>query len=563
LTSYLTRGSGGNVRVALVYVRDMNFCRIVPERLRPPGDRPWLMGFPPLGVLMLSAVLKRAGHECVLFDTGHPRHQPDDIVRYCKESKPDLIGLSFLSTTVYHDMRALARAIKASCPTQRVAIGGVFATMNAPQIARECDEVDYICRGEGEELILDLLANLETPEKVGGIAFKTKQGKVVLTQPRPQIADLDTLPYPDRAGLDLEFFEAMPLDVPCVLSLARYTTIQTSRGCPYPCVYCDIPAFSEGRWRDRSPEHVLGELELLDREGYGACYFTDDHFLLKRKRIEAICTGIVQRKLKIEWGCEGRVDSVAIDQFENMAKANCRTLMFGIESGVQKTLDRLKKMQTLEQIENACNLAKKAKIPVVHGFFLVGCPDETEEEILETFRFAARIPVDTFGFNRLCVYRGTPLWHEYVARGLIDDVKDWNKYFKCSDIDPTILEGEKINDLRKKGLARLFAYRLRHRPLPTLRLLRTFIRYMEWKDVGWLLVKPFFKTKMAGRPALPERGSKALGIARTVGGEAPPESNHNLRGKTALQALDESFKMAQEFETQAAAGAVAGSGVAH
>jgi radical SAM superfamily enzyme YgiQ (UPF0313 family) len=520
------------------------------------------MGFPPLGILMLSAVLKRAGHQVQLFDTGHPKHQPADIVQHCVDAKPDLVGLSFLSTTVYHDMRALARAIKARVPTQKVACGGVFATMNAPQIARECDELDFICRGEGEELILDLLANLETPDRVFGLAFK-RNGRVTLTPPRGQIVNLDALPFPDRAALDLEFYEAMPLDVPCVLSLARYTTVQTSRGCPYPCVYCDIPAFSEGKWRDRSPEHVLAELEQLDREGYGACYFTDDHFLLKRKRIEAICKGIVDRKLKITWGCEGRVDAVAIDQFENMAKANCHTLMFGIESGVQKTLDRLKKCQTLAQIENACDLAKKAKIPVVHGFFLVGCPDETEEEILETFRFAARIKIDTFNFNRLCVYRGTPLWHEYVERGLIDDMNDWNKYFKCSDIDPTILEGEKINELRQQGLTHLLLERLRKRPLPTMRLLRKISRFMQWSDVAWLLVKPFFRTKMAGRPALPERGSKALGVARKVGGEAPPEAAVAPRGKAALDALDASFQRAQAAEENALAGTSAGGDFHH
>ncbi len=549
------------MRIALVYVRDMNFCRLVPDRLRPKVDdgKAWLMGFPPLGILMLSAVLKRAGHQVQLFDTGHPEHQPADIVRYCAESRPDLVGLSFLSTTVYGDMRALAQAMRKECPTQRIAIGGVFATMNAPQIARECDEIDYVCRGEGEELILDLIANLDTPEKVSGIAFKTKAGRVIMTPPRGQIADLDSLPFPDRKSLPCEFLEAIPFDVPCILSLDRYTTIQTSRGCPYPCVYCDIPAFSEGKWRDRSPEHVLAELEELDREGYGVCYFTDDHFLLKKKRIEAICKGIVDRKLKIKWGCEGRVDAVAIDQFENMAKANCQTLAFGIESGVQKTLDRLKKMQTLEQITNACVLAKKAKIAFVHGFFLVGSPDETEEEITETFRFAARLPIDTFGFNRLCVYRGTPLWHEYIARGLIDDLRDWNKYFKCSDIDPTILEGEKINSLRMKGLARLFAYRLWKRPLPSLRLLRTLIRYMIWKDVLWLFAKPFLKTKMAGSPALPATGSKALGVARRTGGVQPLEAEQSPRGKAALDALDESFRKAQEAEN-VASGLMVGSG---
>ena len=90
----------------------------------------------------------------------------------------------------------------------------------------------------------------------------------------------------------LDFVESMPLDVPAVLSLERFTTMQTSRGCPWPCVFCDIPIFNEGKWRSRSPEHVLAEFKQLQKDGYGAVYFVDDHFLLQPKRIEAICKGI-------------------------------------------------------------------------------------------------------------------------------------------------------------------------------------------------------------------------------------------------------------------------------
>ena len=104
-----------------------------------------------------------------------------------------------------------------------------------------------------------------------------------------------------------------------------------------------------------------------------------------------------------------------------MAKANCRTIMFGIESGSQKILDRLKKEQTLEEVETAVTNAKQAGIEIVHGFFVVGNPDETVEDMRATFDFASRLRLDTFGFNRLCVYRGTPLWQEYVKRGLVND----------------------------------------------------------------------------------------------------------------------------------------------
>ncbi len=205
--------------------------------------------------------------------------------------------------------------------------------------------------------------------------------------------------------------------------------------------------------------------------------------------------------MRIEWGCEGRVDSVAQHLFPAMAKAHCRTLMFGIESGSQKILDRVRKDQTLAEIESAVSKAKKAGIQIVHGFFVVGNPDETVEDMNATFDFAARLPLDTFGFNRLCVYRGTPLWQEYLKRGLINDAEDWYKYFKCSSIDPTCLDGELINDVRRAGLRRLFIYKLLHYPVQTFRLLRRFTRYMPIRDVVYLIIKPFLGKKKGATKA--------------------------------------------------------------
>ena len=158
-------------------------------------------------------------------------------------------------------------------------------------------------------------------------------------------------------------------------------------------------------------------------------------------------------------------------------------------------LDRLKKEQTLAEVETAVTNAKRAGIEIVHGFFVVGNPDETVEDMRATFDFASKLRLDTFGFNRLCVYRGTPLWQEYVQRGLVSDANDWYKYFKCSEIDPTCLPGPVINAERAAGLRRLFAYKLTHYPLQTLRLLRRFLRHMPLRDVLYLIVKPFLGDK--------------------------------------------------------------------
>jgi radical SAM superfamily enzyme YgiQ (UPF0313 family) len=477
-------------RVVLVHIRDPQFYAI-PGNVRGKNGRLQIMGFPPIGIMSLSSVLKRAGHEVLLFDQANPDTPNDVILSEVLRWKPDLVGMSFLSTTSYPYAKILARALRAAVPDIKLAFGGVFATLNSEHVKRQASEVDFVCRGDGEQLILDLVGHLDDPSGVLGVTWQDATGVVRENPPRPLDRNLDQWPFPDRESLPIDFVESMPLDVPVVLSRERFTTMQTSRGCPWPCIFCDIPIFNEGKWRSRSPEHVLAEFEQLKKDGYGAVYFVDDHFLLQPKRIEAICKGINERGLEIQWGCEGRVDSVCMELFPAMAKAHCRTLMFGIESGSQKILDRLKKEQTLEQTAIAVRAAKKAGIEIVHGFFVVGNPDETEQDMCETFRFAERLPLDTFAFNRLCVYRGTPLWKEYVERGLVSDTDDWYKYFKCSSIDPTVLAGEKIHEIRSRELKRLIIYKFLHFPLQALRLTVRLVRNMPWRNVVLVFVKPF------------------------------------------------------------------------
>lgn len=485
--------------VFLIHVRDPQFYAL-PTRSRAKNGHIRVMGFPPIGIMSLSAVLKRAGHDCVMFDQANPETSNDVIVEEIQRRQPALVGLSFLSTTSYPYAKILARQIRAANEHVRLAFGGVFATLNDQLVKLQCPEVDFVCRGDGEQLILDLVQRLEDPEDVTGLTW-AKDGRVIQNPKQTMQRHLDQWPFPDRESLPLEFIESMPLDVPAVLSLERFTTMQTSRGCPWPCVFCDIPIFNEGKWRARSPQHVVDELKHLQQLGYGSVYFVDDHFLLQPKRIEAICKGISDNGITIQWGCEGRVDSVVQHLFPAMAKAHCRTLMFGIESGSQRILDRLKKEQTVAQIETAVTNAKHAGIEIVHGFFVVGNPDETVEDLRATFDFAGKLPLDTFGFNRLCVYRGTPLWQEYVTRGLVSELTDWYKYFKCSEIDPTCLSGEMIHAERRAGLRRLFLHKVMHYPVQTSRLLRRFLRYMPVRDVAYLILKPFLGDKRGATKA--------------------------------------------------------------
>ncbi|MFA4901363.1 MAG: radical SAM protein [Desulfobaccales bacterium] len=493
------------MHVFMAYVRDNNFCQVLPQK--PPGSpsddkRLQVMAFPPLGIQTLAPVLRQHGHQVTLFDTCHPQMQAEHIAQAADAERPDVIALSCLSTTTYPALKNLARHLKLHAPNIPIIVGGAFATMNSDRILKDCPDLDCVGVGEGEELLVDYVNNLDDPGSVLGLVWRNA-AEIVRNSPRPLIRDLNQFPYPDRTSLPIDYIESLPLDVPAVLSMDKFCTMQTSRGCPYSCIYCDIPSLSQGKWRYRSSEHVLGEMQQLNDLGFRSIYLTDDHFLLNRKRIGEICRGIIDRRLKFHWGCEGRVDAVAVDQLPIMKQANCNFLAFGVEAGTQKVLDRLHKKQTLKQVEHAVSEAKRQGIERVHGFFVISSPGETEKDVMASFRFAARLKLDTFGFNRLCAYRGTPLWQEYVNRGIIDDERDWDKWFKCSDIDPTALSGAMVNRVRMKGYALLFARRIFGRPFRTYKLLRIFGRHMKKFDLVKLLWSPFRRRTLSRKPELP------------------------------------------------------------
>jgi len=200
-------------------------------------------------------------------------------------------------------------------------------------------------------------------------------------------------------------------------------------------------------------------------------------------------------------------------------------------------LDRLKKEQTLEEVENSVTRAKAAGIEIVHGFFVVGIPDETEADLRATFAFASKIRIDSFGFNRMCVYRGTPLWQEYVKRGLVDDAADWYKYFKCTSIDPTCLSGEEVHRIRSEEMRRLILYKFTRHPQQTLRLLRRFTRHMPLRDVLYLLAKPFLGKKQGA--------TRAEVLSRTVEQGAIKSAAADLT-QLADEALEHAIKSSRE-----------------
>jgi radical SAM superfamily enzyme YgiQ (UPF0313 family) len=232
------------MNVFLADVRDEAYCHLLPQSPAEAADgRVRVMAFPPLGIQMLAPVLRQAGHRVRMFDTCHPRMRAEDIAEAARQERPDVIGLSFLSVTAYPALKEAARRIKVANPDIPIIVGGPFATINSDRILRDCPFIDHVGAGEGEELFPDYLAHLRDPGAVDGLAWRNG-GEVVRNRPRPLLRDLDRFPYADRTSLPIDYVESLPLDVPAVLSLDKFGTLQTSRGCPYTCIYCDIPSLS-------------------------------------------------------------------------------------------------------------------------------------------------------------------------------------------------------------------------------------------------------------------------------------------------------------------------------
>ncbi len=292
------------MRVFLIHVRDPQFYAL-PAATRAANGNVRVMGFPPIGIMSLSAVLKRGRSRMRDVRPGQSGDAERGDHRGDPPPAPRAVGLSFLSTTSYPYAKILARQIRAADATVRIAFGGVFATLNAPLVKLQCPEVDFVCRGDGEQLILDLVDRLDDPASVAAVTW-ARDGEVVQNPERGRSSATSISGRsPTARACRSTSSSRCRSTCPAVLSMERFTTMQTSRGCPWPCVFCDIPIFNEGKWRSRSPQHVVAEFEHLQKLGYGSVYFVDDHFLLQPKRIEAICTRHRRRRRDDPVGLRG------------------------------------------------------------------------------------------------------------------------------------------------------------------------------------------------------------------------------------------------------------------
>ena len=375
--------------------------------------------FPPLGLAYVASMLReKRGYEVSILDL----NVEEDIWDILNKGW-DIIGLSG-DTSRYPIAMKIAKRIKEYYKSPILIMGGPHVSFFVKETL-ENKVVDYIVRGEGEVItlnLIDAISNKKDPHEIDGIAFR-EDNNIIETKPFPIIRDVDSIPLPARDLLPMEKyrvhkFEGKPI-----------TTVLTSRGCPFNCYFCSSSQFFGLKWRTRSVKSIVDEIEfLVNKYNYHRFAFVDDNFTLNPKRVIEISKEILDRDLDIKWWAFSRVDEVlrSEEMVEWMAKSGCKMLFLGIESVSEEILKEYNKRIKAEDSVKAVELLRKYGIRV-WGSFIIGALEETKKMILNTIKFAKILDPDVAQFSILTPFPGTRLYNDVVKKGWITQ-KNWSYY---------------------------------------------------------------------------------------------------------------------------------------
>jgi len=378
------------------------------------------MNAPPLGLAWIAAVLEQHGHKVKIIDAPTLKVTLKNFITEVKSWSPDLIGISMQTPMAPKGYRAILE-LKREVPDVPIVVGGTHPTYMYEEALN--NGADVVVRGEGEYTALELVNTLEAKgldysalKKVDGIAFRDRDGEIVVTKPRPLIHDLNELPFPAHHLLPMDKYTVFNKSV-------RVAHIMASRGCPYGCTYCITSYYWGRKIRFRSAENVVHEIEhLVEKYGAKQVAFTDDELVVNRKFMYDMIKGLKERGLDVTFACGARVDHVDREYLKFLYDSGCTALYFGVESASQTTIDKIGKKISLEQVRKVFRWIKELK-GFAAGSFILGFPWETVEDMRNTVKFAVRLDPSYAQFTVLTPFPGTPLFESAVKNNLI---VDWN-----------------------------------------------------------------------------------------------------------------------------------------
>ncbi len=431
---------------------------MINPRLRAWSPNIWV----PLGLTYIAAVLEKEGHTIKIIDMNEKKLNDDDLRAELKKNV-DVVGITGMITE-YPKILKIVDIAKNGFSDRSVILGGPIATTIPKELLKQ-SQIDFIVMGEGEKTTPALIHAIEHGSDISdirGIAYKIGK-QAIINEPAIPIGNLDTIPFPARHLLDMSkyiknHFEIYGFNIEGYDKI-RSTNLISSRGCPYDCTFCFKDMWGY-KWRGRSAENVIAEMELLNEtHNVNGFFFNDDTFILDKKRIFRFASLLKKSGLDVVWSCNGRVNLMQKDMLKAMRDAGCVSIAYGIESGNQSILDSMKKNITLSQTKNVVEWTKELGIKV-SGCFMIGMLGETKETIMDTINFAKELDLNFYGYSITTPLPGTELYRKSMISGLIPldgtSLKSWdfdvnvNLTKDCTDEDLRVFKYKAFKEFTLK-----------------------------------------------------------------------------------------------------------------
>ncbi|MBF0585795.1 magnesium-protoporphyrin IX monomethyl ester anaerobic oxidative cyclase [Prosthecochloris sp. N3] len=408
----------------------------------------------PSWVAYIGGALKKAGFEQIRFVDAMADDLPDETIEeIIRQNQPDIVMTTNITPSIFkaQDIMKLAKKVN---PKIKTIMGGIHSTFMYPQVLSEAPETDYVIRGEGEEVAVNLIkaiaagTDLKDRENITGIAYINDEGKVHATAAHPVIEDLDDL-TPDWSLYDWDKYIYTPLN--CRLAVPNF-----ARGCPFTCTFCSQWQFWR-RYRARSPKHFVDEIEVLVKK-YNVGFFilADEEPTINKQKFVSLCQELIDRDLGVTWGINTRVTDIMRDEdlLPFYRKAGLVHVSLGTEAASQMNLNRFRKETTIEENKYAIKLLQKNGI-VAEAQFVMGLEHETPQTIEETYQLCKDWDPDMANWT---IYTPWPFSDLFKELGDRVEVRDYSRYnFVSPIIKPDNMEREDVLKGVLKSYGRFYA----------------------------------------------------------------------------------------------------------
>jgi radical SAM superfamily enzyme YgiQ (UPF0313 family) len=452
---------------------------------------------PPLGIMILATYLRANGFNDVqCLDAQLEELSPQQTVDRLVAMEPDIVGFTAW-TDFWHPAWETMKLLRQRLPRCTIILGGPHCGVY-PEESLTYSEANFLVVGDGEDVILNLVSDLVHDRPVAdqpGLWRKEKGRVIAPMEPLAMVDDITKVPPPDRTLLPYKRYSS-------VLTPTDYeTTMITSRGCPYKCVFCKMDV---QKVYARTAAQVVDEFEQIANLGITDVQVYDDTFTWGVARAMDICQGIIDRGIKINWAIRDRANRVTPELYQLLKQAGCNRVHFGVETGSPRILKESGKFLTMEQVETGIAIAKETGMTVM-AYFMFGFLDETVADARMTIDFAKKLDPDYPVFVILIPYPGTAIYNQGLERRVIPH-DFWREFTKNPVPDYRIphlveehMDREMLVQMRNLGTRQLY-----FQPRRIVRELQSFTSLTELRKkvkLGLMLAAEVYRPRSKPLPA--------------------------------------------------------------